>query len=565
MAADKKAEAKKAEAKAAEVAAVQPAVESLDLGMYSRIRDEGFYRSHVMEFSGALFDDIGPRLTGSPAMMRANEWTKAQLEAMGCANAHLESWGEFGMAWTQNGAGLELVKPSAGVMVGQATPWSPATNGTITAEVVAMSGPKSEADFAPYKGKLRGKVVLLGLGASDPKIDPDKVPEMKHYDAAKLAKIAEYPLDGDFSEQSMLPRNPQVFLSYGAQFGIKAKLDKFLKDEGAVAVLVPGGSGGVLHDDTNSSMGWFVFEAAQRQVTPEEVIASEAWNRMSRLLENKVPVTVRLHVDTTFGDEHAQGYNTIAEIPGTDPKLKDEVVMVGGHLDSWAAGTGATDNGAGAVAAMEAMRILKALNVKPRRTIRIALWSGEEQGMYGSLRYVQSHFATFHYDPNPQWSIFPDFIRAQNAAPTQKPEAAKLDAYFNMDNGTGKLLGIYAEGSVGIGSIFQQWMAPLADLGMTTVSARPTGSTDHSAFQEAGLPGFQFIQDPRDYDSRTHHTNLDVYDHLSEPDLKQAAVVEAIFLYNAAMRDAMLPRPGFDFDSGVPKPMTGLYPDAVKQ
>jgi hypothetical protein len=425
-----------------------------------------------------------------------------------------------------------------------------------------MSGPKSEKDLEPYKGKLKGKVILLGLSASNPKIDPDKVPAMEHLDATKLAALAAYPLDGDMSGQYVLPKDPSVFLGFGRSIQMKEKLNKFLTDEGALAVLVPGGSGGVLHDDTGYSLGWFVFQPAHRQTVPEEVIASEAWNRMERLLENDVPVTVKLHTETTFGDEHAQAYNTIAEIPGTDPKLKDEVVMVGGHLDSWIGGTGATDNGAGALAAMEAIRILNALHVKPRRTIRIALWSGEEQGEYGSAGYVKSHFATFHYSDDPKWASIPDFLRPQTEAPTTKPEAAKLDAYFNMDNGTGKLLGVFVEGSQGISGIFQQWMAPLADLGMTTLSERNTGSTDHEAFQNAGLPGFQFIQDPRDYESRTHHTALDVYDHLSEPDLKQAAVIEAIFLYNAAMRDAMLPRPEFPF-SGEQKPLPGLYPDAV--
>ena len=285
---------------------------------------------------------------------------------------------------------------------------------------------------------------------------------------------------------------------------------------------------------------------------------------MERLLGHKVPVTVELNIATEFGDEHVQGYNTIAEISGTDPKIKDEVVMVGGHLDSWIAGTGATDNGAGSVVALEAMRILNSLHVKPRRTIRIALWSGEEQGIYGSMGYVSSHFATFHYAPSKEGEQVPEFVRPMSAPATPRPEAAKLDAYYNVDNGTGKLLGIYAEGNSGIADIFSQWMKPLADLGMTTVTERNTGSTDHVPFQLAGLPGFQFIQDPRDYESRTHHTNLDTYDHLSEPDLKQAAVVEAIFLYDTAMRDEMLPRPNLQPGLSRDKPLEGLYPDAGK-
>ncbi len=561
-----KAAADKAAAAQVSVAAEGQRAEKLDLQMYSRIRDEGLNHSHVMEYAGALFDDIGPRLTGSPAMARANAWTMAQLTAMGCANAHLESWGDFGMAWTQLGAGLEMVTPTPAVLLAQATPWSPALKETASAAVVAVPALETEADFVDWKGKLAGKVVLYGKsGAGDPTVDPDKVPLMVHDDAAKLREYAQYPLDGDMSGQAVLTPDMDTWRTIFNGMAFQEQVAKFFAQEGALAVLEPSGSGGVLHDDTNSSMGWFVYRPQDKQAIPEEVIADEAWSRMSRLLKHKVPVTVNLHIDTQFGGDHEQGYDTIAEIPGTDPKLKDEVVMVGGHLDSWIAGTGATDNGAGAITAMEAMRILTALGVKPRRTIRIGMWSGEEEGVFGSTGYVERHFATFHYSNDPKDANVPLFVQSMTAPPTMKAEAAKLDAYFNMDNGTGKLLGIYAEGNEGIAPIFAQWMAPLKDLGMTTVSERRTGSTDHVPFQMAGLPGFQFIQDPRDYDSRTHHTSLDTYDHLSEPDLKQAAVIEAIFLYNAAMRDEMLPRANVPFGKGsVETPVKGMYPDAVK-
>ncbi len=538
--------------------------EVLDLDMYARIRDQGFNHSHVMDYAGALFDDIGPRLTGSPAMTRANEWTSAQLAAMGCSNAHLESWGEFGMAWTQLSASLALVKPSSGVFVAQATPWSPATNGPVTAEVVYVHGFKSEAEFAAFKGKLKGKVILYGAASVSPQVNPDTVPKMDHYDAAKLKSLAEYPLNGDQSETDVLPTDPNIIRPWFKSNALKEKAARFFADEGAVAVLVPGGSGGVLHDDTGSAMGWFVYRPEHKQPIPEEVIATEAWDRMERLLDHKVPVTVSLNISTEFGDPHVQGYDTVAEIPGTDPKLKEEVVMVGGHLDSWIGGTGATDNGAGTIVAMEAMRILTTLQVRPRRTIRIALWSGEEQGIFGSQGYVTNHFATFHYSGAKEDADVPVFLQPMTAPPTLKPEGARLDAYYNMDNGTGKLLGIYTEGNEGIGAIFEQWMRPLADLGMTTVSARNTGSTDHVPFQMAGLPGFQFIQDPRDYETRTHHTSLDTYEHLSEPDLRQAAVIEAIFLYNTAEREAMLPRPTLPMGMMPEKPLEGLYPDAAK-
>ena len=541
-------------------AAASPA-EPLDLDMYSRIRDEGFNHSHVMDYASALFDDIGPRLTGSPAMARANEWTRAQLAAMGCSNAHLESWGEFGMSWTQISASLALVKPVPGVFVAQATPWSPATNGAVTAEVVAVPALRAESDFASWKGKLKGKVILYGAA---PKVDPNIVPKMEHDDAAKLQSLAQYPLDGDMSETDVLPPDIAFWRKAFGDEAFKEKVAKFFADEGAVAVLVPGGSGGVLHDDTNSSMGWFVYRPEHRQAIAEEVIATEAFDRMSRLLEHKVPVSVNIATATQFGDGHVQGQDTIAEIPGTDPKLKDEVVMVGGHLDSWIGGTGATDNGAGAIVAMEAMRILNTLHVQPRRTIRIGLWSGEEQGIFGSQGYISNHFATFHYSGAKEDADVPLFLQPMTAPPTLKAEAAKLDAYYNMDNGTGKLLGIFTEGNAGIAGIFAQWMRPIEDLGFTTISERNTGSTDHVPFQMAGLPGFQFIQDPRDYEGRTHHTSLDTYEHLSEPDLRQAAVIEAIFLYNTAMRDAMLPRPKLPMGMAPDKPIDGLYPDATK-
>jgi carboxypeptidase Q len=532
--------------------------EVLDLDMYSRIRDEGFQHSHVMEYAGALLDDVGPRLTGSPAMTRANEWTRTQLAAMGCSNAHLESWGEFGMAWTQLSASLNLVKPGPGVFLAQATPWSPATQGALVADVIAVPGLQAESDFTAWKGKLKGKVILYGQAAASPEVNPDSMPEMQHDDPAKLADLAQYPLN-DASPDNQ----PDFYRKIFAKKAFQEKVAKFFAEEGAIAVLEPGGSGGVLHDDTNVSMGWFVYRPERKQAIPEEVIANEAWNRMSRLLDHKVPVSVNIDIATQFGDDHAQGYDTIAEIPGTDPKLKDQVVMVGGHLDSWIAGTGATDNGAGAIVAMEAMRILASLHVKPRRTIRIGLWSGEEQGIFGSTGYVTNHYATFHYSGAKQDEDVPLFLQSMTAPPTMKPEAATFDAYYNMDNGTGKLLGIYTEGNQGIAAVFSQWMKPIADLGMTTITERSTDSTDHVLFQRAGLPGFQFIQDPRDYESRTHHTNLDTYEHLSEPDMKQAAVIEAIFLYNTAMRDEMLPRPKLPFN-GKDKPLEGLYPDAVK-
>ncbi len=526
--------------------------ETLDLQMYSRIRAEGFQHSHVMEYAAALLDGIGPRLTGSPAMASARQWAIKQLTAMGCSNAHLESWGEFGLGWTQLSASLSLVNPGSGTFLAQASPWSPPTNEEVIADLIAVQGMQTEDEFTPWKGKLKGKVILYGRAAMSPEVDPEDVPRMDHADAAKLASYGQYPLDEP-------AKTPPDYRKVFAGFAFQEKVAQFFAAEGAMAVIVPGGSGGVLHDDTNASLGWFVFKTKRRQLIPEEVIETEAWDRLNRLLNQKVTVKVKIQIETRFDDEHAQGFNTIAEIAGTDPKLKDEVVIVGGHLDSWFAGTGATDNGAGVVVAMEAMRILNRLEARPRRTIRIALWSGEEQGLFGSFGYVTSHYAMLPFSEGPEDKEVPPFLRDMVGKPMMKPEAAKFDAYYNLDNGTGKILGIYTQGNLGAAEIFQQWMKPLADLGAATVSNQSSGSSDQAAFGRAGLLGFSFIQDGRDYMSRTHHTNLDTYEHLSEPDLKQAAVVEAIFLYNTAMRDGMLPRPNMPV-SGPDRPLEGLYP-----
>lgn len=519
----------------------QPAKEDLDLGMYARIRQEGLDHSHIMEYSSGLFDGIGSRLTGSPNLAKANAWTRDQLTAMGCANAHLESWGEFGMGWVQIGTSVYMATPDTSVLIAQATPWSPATTGTVTAEVVAVPYPRDESDFAEWKGKLAGKIVLFGRS---PAIHPDPKPLLEHYDAKKLEEIFSYPLDGNFEDQHVDSDDPVFWANVFRQVNFKEKISKFFADEHAVAILLSSyaGDGGIMRDDNNEAMGQRVFMPDHKQPIPSVVLANEGFGRISRLLAANVPVTVTMNVDTKFTGEHEQGYNTIAEIPGTDPKLKDQVVMVGGHLDSWIAGTGATDDGAGAVIAMEAMRILAAVHAQPRRTIRIALWSGEEQGEFGSLGYVRSHFATVGMSTTPEQLEVPEFLREQVGPLTRKPEHALISGYFNIDNGGGKLLGIYAENNAAIVPIFEQWIAPLKDLDVTTVSMRKTGGTDHESFDQVGIPGFQFIQDPRDYETRSVHTNQDVYERLSPSDLKQAAVVEAIFVYDAAMREQMLPR-----------------------
>jgi carboxypeptidase Q len=519
----------------------QPATENLDLEMYGQIRLEGFDHSHIMEYASGLFDGIGPRLTGSPNMAKANAWTRDQLTAMGCANAKLESWGEFGMGWRQISTSVDMTTPDTAVLIAQATPWSPATAGSVTAKVIAVPYPQDENDLAPWKGKLAGKIILFG---KPPVVPPDPEPLLQHYDEGKLRTIYQYPLDGDFKEQHVDSDDPNFWAAVFKQVNFKEKISKFFADEHAVAIFLSSyaADGGIMRDDNNEAMGQRVFMADHKQPIPSAVLANEGFGRIARLLQTGVPVTATVNINTQFTGEHEQGYNTIAEIPGTDPKLKDQVVMVGGHLDSWIAGTGATDNGAGAIIAMEAMRILTALHVQPRRTIRIALWSGEEQGEFGSLGYVRDHFATVGLSTDLAQMEVPDFLRQQVGPLKTKPEFPLISGYFNIDNGGGKLLGIYIENNGAIAPIFEQWIRPLKDIGVTTVSLRKTGGTDHESFDQVGIPGFQFIQDPRDYETRSVHTNQDVYERLSPADMKQAAVVEAIFVYDAAMREQMLPR-----------------------
>jgi len=338
-------------------AAVQPAVETLDFETIARIRDEGINASHIMEYASGLFDGVGSRLTGSPDFLRAQQWSLDQFRRMGASNVHAESWGEFGMGWEQIGTSVQMTAPSTGTFLAQATPWSPATSGEVNGEVIAVPALHDEKEFDEWKGKLAGKVILYG---SAPKIVADPENPLEHYDQAKLDHLRSYPLDGDQNDTHVLPNDPALWERVFKDMAFLEKVGHFFADEHAVAVLRPGGSGGIIHDDTSSSLGWFVYRPEHKQAIPSAVIANEAFGRMHRLVSHNVSVSVRLNIATKFYGEHEPGSNVIAEIPGTDPALKDEVVMVGGHLDSWIAGTGATDDGAGSIIAMEAMRILRA-------------------------------------------------------------------------------------------------------------------------------------------------------------------------------------------------------------
>ena len=537
--------------------------EPIDLNMYQQIRDEGFHHSHIMEYGSALFDGIGPRLTGSPNMKKANEWTRNQFTAMGCANAHLEDWGEFGMGWQQRNTWVRMVSPDMAVFIAQAVPWSPATQGAVTAQLVAVNA-KDEKDLEQYKGKLAGKIVLLGK-ARDASKDNDG-PLSTRYDEKALADIFHFGYtDQDLQPQHVYPLDVMEEV-FNKQILFREKVGKFLAAEKAAAVLVSGGpTGGTMNDDSNLAFGWFVYQRDHAMQVPLAVVTLENFGRMARLLDAHVPVSVELNIDTNFTGDHEHGFDTIAEIPGTDPSLKDQFVMVGGHLDSWIAGTGATDDGAGSIIAMEVMRILTALHVHPRRTIRVALWSGEEQGLFGSAGYVKAHFGSYPFSATPEQLNVPEFVRKPGGPLTLKPEQKLVSAYYNIDNGGGKLRGIYTQENEAIIPIFQQWIAPLRDIDVTTISARQTGGTDHLPFDAVGIPGFQFIQDPLDYETVSAHSNMDTYERLRPADLAQAAVVEAIFVYNTAMRDQMMPRkplPHPELYEQQKKPLQNVMPGA---
>jgi carboxypeptidase Q len=541
----------------------QPATESLDLTMYSRIRTEGFAHGKVMDFGAALADGIGPRLTGSPNLAKANAWTRDTLTAIGLENAHLEDWGEFGMGWQQINSWARIVSPDPEPIWLQAAPWSPATPGAVSGEVVYV--PLADAsELDALKGKLGGKVVLLGAMRAT----PDVVEPLFHrYTDAELKEMETAAAPGPAN----VPTLEQRLATRKRLNDLRGRALKLMAAEGVVAILTPsrdgggGGGTGIIFDDNTAALALDAQKPETAVKIPNAVVMIEHYNRLVRMVQHGVPVTVEVDIETKFTGDHEHGFDTVAEIPGTDPKLKDEVVMVGGHLDSWISGTGATDNAAGTVVAMEAVRILKALDVKPRRTIRIALWTGEEQGIYGSQGYVKQHFGAFAAPATPDPAGIPASMARHGALTTTK-EWEKLDAYYNLDNGTGKVRGVYTQGDLPIGPIFKQWIEPLRDLGVTTISYRDTGGTDHLSLDAVGLPGFQFIQDPMDYATRTHHSSMDVFDRLHKDDLEQAAVVEAIFLWNTSQRDEMMPRKPFphpELDPKLAAPIPGIYPGAA--
>ena len=541
-------------------AQTQPARPALDPNdPVAKIMNEGMNRSQVMEILSHLTDVIGPRLTNSPQMKRANEWTRDQMLKWGMQNARLEPWGPFGRGWSLKRFSAEVVAPQGFPVIAYPKAWSPGTPaGPLSAEVVYLDAADEQA-LAKYRGQLRGKIVLTAP-ARDVRAHFDA--EGTRLTEKQLLDLANAP---DPATQRRGRQQFQATPEQRAQARFNNLRLKFLHDEGAALLVDPGrGDGGNLFvsaasvpprevppldapANANAPRGPSAYAKDAPAFAPQIVMTAEHYNRLVRMLKAGERVTMAVNLEVQFHDEDLMGYNTVAEIPGTD--LKDEVVMLGGHMDSWHGGTGATDNAAGVAVAMEAARIIQSLGLKPRRTIRVALWSGEEQGLLGSRAYVKEHFGEI-VTPTPQPTP-PGAAEGRPVAQPQpspqgrlvtKPAYEKFSGYFNLDNGTGRIRGVYLQGNEGVRPIFRQWLQPFGDLGAQTLSIANTGGTDHLAFDGIGLPGFQFIQDQIEYSTRTHHSTQDVYDRILPDDMKQAATIMAAFVYQTAMRDEKLPR-----------------------
>jgi hypothetical protein len=510
--------------------------ESVDWGMMTRIRDEGITNSKVMQTLQMLTDVHGPRLTGSPSARRAADWARQELESFGLQNAHLESWGPFGRGWSFDRSSVVMIAPNSAVLTAYPKAWTPGTDGLVKGKLVKAKL-ESDADVEKWKGKLGGAIVLLGDARE---LRPPDKSAFSRYDEKGLDELSlfEFPsrrggaAGGPAAVAANLPQGPQEFQR---RFRFQRTLREFLTSERVLASI-----------ESSSRDGGLVFvqgggsrEKSENPGMPALMMAAEHFNRLARLIDLKQEVELELDVRARFHDDNLDSYNIVAELPGTDKKA--EVVMVGAHFDSWHAGTGTTDNGAGSAVAMEAMRILKALDVKPRRTIRIGLWTGEEQGLLGSRAYVREHFGS-RPEPTPEQRELPLYMRRETGPLTLKPEHARFCAYFNLDNGTGKVRGVYLQQNAAARPIFEAWLKPFEDLGAKTLTMRNTGGTDHLSFDAVGLPGFQFIQDEADYNTRTHHSNMDVYDRAQREDLMQASVIMAAFAYNAAVRPELFPR-----------------------
>ncbi|HMK26529.1 MAG TPA: M20/M25/M40 family metallo-hydrolase [Chitinophagaceae bacterium] len=486
-----------------------------DAAVVNQIKDEESKNSKVMDIVFHLTDVSGPRLTASPGFMRAANWAKDELIRIGLVNAVLEPWGEFGKGWQQEKCYVAMTAPYYVPFIAVPRAWTGSTPGKkiLQGEVILIKA-KDSIELMQYAGKLKGKIVMVWSPAV---LKPSFEPDANRFADSSLEKMAK----STAPAQASRPRGDSV--QRAAMMGralLQRRMTDFFIQEQPGLVLSMSQSG---NDGTVFVQGGGGYTKDAKESPAMVMLSSDDYLRVQRLVDAGTKVELEADVKTKFFTDDLQGYNVIAEIPGTDPVLKNEIVMLGAHLDSWQGATGATDNAAGCAVMMEAVRILKALGVQPRRTIRIALWSGEEQGLFGSRNYVKNHFA-------------------DRTTMELKPDHSKISAYFNVDNGSGKIRGVYTERNKDVVPIFQQWLTPFNDMGAKTITLDPTSGTDHQSFDAVGIPGFQFIQDELEYDTRTHHTNMDTYDHLSPDDLKQAAMIVAAFVYNTAQRDEKLPR-----------------------
>ena len=510
------------------------AEEAVDLDAVHRIRQEALQNSKVMDHLFYLTDVSGPRLTNSPGFFSAADWVVKQLGEWGI-RAHEEQWGPFGRGWTFTRFSAHLVEPQYAPLVGFPLAYTPGTGGPIAGDA-AIAAIANEGDFAKYTGTLKGKILLLGTGRELPmSLQPLAVRRSD----ADLAALALFPEAGPNAG----PRPPgAAAVGPGGPNGrggaanqqFQRALNRFLSDEGVAVVVRIGG--GRSEGGTVFAQGGGSRDPKDPVPPPMVALTPEHYNRIARLLDHKIPVKLEFDIQARFVDDRTDSVNVIGEIEGG--RKKQEVVMIGAHLDSWHGGTGATDNAAGSAVMIEVMRILKTLNLRLDRTVRLGLWSGEEQGILGSRAYVAEHFAA-------------------REDMKVKPDHGRLSGYFNVDNGSGKIRGVYLQGNDAMRPVFEAWLKPFQDLGAGTISIRSTGGTDHLSFDAVGLPGFQFIQDPLEYDSRTHHSNMDVYDRVQRADMMQMAAVVASFVYNAANRDEMLPRKPLPKPPPAPAPLGG--------
>jgi carboxypeptidase Q len=504
--------------------------DKIDLGALTQIKNEAFNHSQVMENLFYISEVYGPRVNNSRNHRAAAEWAMKQMKEWGLQNVHLEKWGPFGDGWQIKKYYGALESPAYAALIGFPLAWTPGTNGSVTAEAV-LAPMHSQEDFAKYKGKLKGKIVLI--------FDPRELALHTEAEAHRLTdeEVAARTKTEDPSHLGFGPRRagaaaprPGEYtpstLSTAAPTGrvLRNQLNAFLKEEGVAVALTPGynGDGGTVFASYGGSQ-----DPKDPVGPPMAAITPEQYNRICRLIQHGITPKLTFDIETEYQKEDQMGFNVIGEIPGASKP--DEVVMVGGHFDSWQGGTGATDNGTGSSVAMEAVRILATLHKPMARTVRVALWGGEEEGLYGSLAYVQQHFA-------------PRDTMKKTA------EYDKLDVYFNDDSGSGKFRAVSALGNAQLAAIFESWITPIKDLGIDGVvglTAGPTkepGGTDSTSFSWIGLDGVGFMQDPLEYGTRTHHSNMDLYDRVQKGDVMQGAMIEAWFAYNAATRSEMLPR-----------------------